>query len=125
MRLGKQLQGIYEIGTEAFEILPLRIQPLVENAIRHGIYGRGVRGGTVAIRSGQTDRDWVVEVEDNGVGFDVDAYFRQMEDGEKDSTGLKNIIFRLEKVMHGRVEISSTVDVGTKVTVRIPKENSI
>ena len=48
-----------------------------------------------------------------------------MEDGEKDSTGLKNIIFRLEKVMHGRVEISSTVDVGTKVTVRIPKENSI
>lgn len=125
MRFGKKLQVIYEIGTEAFEILPLSIQPLVENAIRHGIYGRGVRGGTVAIRSGQTDRDWVVEVEDNGVGFDVDAYFRQMEDGEKDSTGLKNIIFRLEKVMHGRVEISSTVDVGTKVTVRIPKENSI
>jgi signal transduction histidine kinase len=125
MRFGKKLQVIYEIGPEAFEILPLSVQPLVENAIRHGIYGRGVRGGTVAIRSGQTDRDWVVEVEDNGVGFDVDAYFRQMEDGEKDSTGLKNIIFRLEKVMHGRVEISSTVDVGTKVTVRIPKENSI
>lgn len=121
MRFGRKLRVWYDIQADQFEILPLSIQPLVENAIRHGIYGRGMEGGTVTIRSRQTDRHWVVAVEDDGVGFDVDAFTKEMEDGSGDSTGLKNMIFRLEKVMRGQVEISSTVGEGTKVTVRIPK----
>lgn len=121
MRFGKKLKVRYEIGAEEFPILPLSIQPLVENAVRHGIYGRGVRGGTLTVRSREEEDRWVVEVEDNGVGFDVEVYRREMAEGHRDSAGLKNIIFRLEKVMQGRVEIESKIGTGTRVTVLIPK----
>ncbi len=63
----------------------------------------------------------MIEVEDDGVGFDLAAYRRDLAAGTIDSTGLKNIIFRLDKVMHGTVDITSTVGEGTKVTVTLPK----
>lgn len=121
MRFGDKLDVVYDVPASGFDILPLSIQPLVENAIRHGIYQRGKRGGTVAVRSREEPDRWLVLVEDNGVGFDVADFWRQASAGKKDSTGLKNIIFRLEKVMGARVEVASTRGVGTKVIVSIPK----
>jgi LytS/YehU family sensor histidine kinase len=108
MRFGKKLNVEYDLQADEFGILPLSIQPIVENAIRHGIYERGLTGGTVTIHSGETEDNWVITVEDDGVGFDVDAYMKEMAEGSRDSTGLKNIIFRLEKVMGGHVDITST-----------------
>ncbi|MBQ7491777.1 MAG: histidine kinase [Clostridia bacterium] len=121
MRFGERLKVRYEIEADDFLIVPLSIQPLVENAIRHGIYQRGAAGGTVVLRTRDAGDAWRVEVEDNGVGFDICAYRRETESGKRDSTGLKNIIFRLDKVMHADVDIASTVGSGTKVTVTIPK----
>jgi anti-sigma regulatory factor (Ser/Thr protein kinase) len=121
MRFGEKLRIIYDIRVEDFSILPLSVQPLVENAIRHGIYERGDRGGTVRIRTAETDSAWLVTVEDDGVGFDAgllrdgDAHIRS------NSTGLKNIIFRLDKVMHASVAIESSPGVGTVVTLTLPK----
>jgi len=121
MRLGKKLAIQYEIAADSFLILPLCIQPLVENAIRHGVYERGPKGGTVTIRSREAEDSWVVEVEDDGVGFNVPEYERMIGSGKHESTGLKNIMFRLDKVMHASVRIKSKVGVGTCVTVTIPK----
>ncbi len=121
MRFGDRLNVRYEIEAEGFSILPLSIQPLVENAIRHGVYGRGLKGGTVIVRSREADTAWVVEVEDDGVGFDVEAFRKELEEGKKDSTGLKNITFRLENVMNSHIDVTSIVGVGTTVTVSIPK----
>ena len=121
MRFGEKLKIRYEIEADRFSIIPLSIQPLVENAIRHGIYERGAAGGTVSIRSRELPEAWEVRVEDDGVGFDVDALQRDLAGGMRDATGLKNIIFRLDKVMHASVTIHSTIGVGTSVTVRIPK----
>ena len=121
MRFGEKLKIKYDIAADNFLVLPLTIQPLVENAIRHGIYQRGIAGGTVSIRSRETADAWMIEVEDDGVGFDLAAYRRELAAGRIDSTGLKNIIFRLDKVMHGTVDIISTVGEGTKVTVTLPK----
>ncbi len=121
MRFGDKLKIRYEIATDRFSILPLSIQPLVENAIRHGIYQRGPAGGTVVLRSRETAEDWIVEVEDDGVGFDVAATAAAAAAGTRDSTGLQNLQFRLNKVMHASVDIHSQVGVGTKVTVTIPK----
>lgn len=121
MRFGDKLKVNFNIGPEKFSIIPLSIQPLVENAIRHGIYGRGPRGGNVIIRSRETENSWIIEVEDDGVGFDVNLYKDGLTNEKNDSTGLKNTIFRIEKIMHGYVDILSAVGIGTKITVSIPK----
>lgn len=121
MRFGKKLKIVYDIETDRFSILPLSIQPLVENAIRHGVYERGPRGGTVTIRTREGPDAFTVEVEDDGVGFDYPAFLAESASGKRDSTGLKNIIFRLDKVMRTQVEVSSVIGSGTRITVTIPK----
>ena len=121
MRFGDKLNVKYEVGPRDFVILPLSIQPLVENAIRHGIYQRGAAGGTVTVRTEETSDKYIVQVEDNGVGFDAERMRREIEAGERDSAGLQNITFRLEKVMNAAVDIQSRIGTGTRVTVTIPK----
>jgi len=121
MRFGEKLQVVYDLPVTDFSILPLSVQPLVENAIRHGIYQRGKRGGTVTVRSRETPEAWTVAVEDNGVGFDPETALAGGAPGGRDSTGLKNILFRLDKVMHAQVDIHSVPGAGTCVLITIPK----
>ena len=122
MRFGAKLKVVYDLPVTDFEILPLSVQPLVENAIRHGIYERGARGGTVTIRTEETENGIVVQVIDDGVGFDPQTVERGVRSGKKDSSGLKNITFRLEKVMNAKVSIESKPGAGTTVTICIPKK---
>lgn len=122
MRFGDKLRIFYDIQTSDFSILPLSVQPIVENAIRHGVYECGAKGGTVTIRTSENDKAVFVVVEDNGVGFDVEALQAEISSGERDSTGLKNMMFRLDKMMHASVDIQSCVGRGTTVTITIPKE---
>ncbi len=117
MRFGESLNVKYEIDCEDFSVIPLTIQPLAENAARHGIYPKGEEGGTVAVRSYETVSAYVIEVEDDGNGFDVDEVLRS----GGDSVGLKSLIFRLKSLMDADVTIDSKLGVGTKATVRIPK----
>lgn len=121
MRFGEKLKVNYDIQTSDFLMLPLTVQPIVENAIRHGIYQRGVKGGTVELKTRMEKDARVIEICDDGVGFDVEAYHAAMEAGSMDSTGIKNIQFRLDKVMGAEMEIKSDIDKGTCVTIRIPK----
>ena len=121
MRFGKKLKVVYDTPTVDFAVVPLSIQPLVENAVRHGIYQRGAAGGTVTVSTAEDNGYYTVTVSDNGVGFDVEAFRKASESGATDSTGLKNIIFRMEKMMGAAVDIRSTPGVGTVVTVKIPK----
>lgn len=120
MRFGDKLRLQYEINSFEFQIVPLSIQPLVENAIRHGIYKRGNVGGTVTIRATSHTGYHLIEVIDDGVGFDYETLRRKVESHETDSTGLMNVIFRLEKMMNAKVSIDSAIGKGTNVTVRIP-----
>ena len=125
MRFGDKLQVKYEIQESDFMIVPLSIQPLVENAIRHGIYERGSIGGMVIIRSCREADEIVIQVEDNGVGFDVDKIRWEIQTKERDSTGLQSLIFRFEKLMNAKVQVESIVGEGTKITVRIPVKGEI
>jgi len=122
MRLGNRLEMVYELEETDFKVLPLSIQPLVENAIRHGIHPMGKKGGVVALRTFADDKEWVVQVVDNGRGFDAGAYANRINTGETDSTGLKSIRFRLEKILHASLDVTSAEGEGTSVTVRFPKE---
>ena len=121
MRFGEKLKVNYEIDDKDFSIIPLSIQPLVENAIRHGIYNRGNAGGTVTVSTKQTDSAIIIQVTDDGVGFDYKKLFEDIENGKRDSTGIKNLKFRFEKVMHATVNIESVLQKGTTITVTIPK----
>ena len=120
MRFGDRLTVEYDCPETDFTILPLSIQPLVENAVRHGVFDRGAAGGKVTVRTARGDGCIYIYVEDNGVGFDYTKTMQQVEDGTRDSSGLANLIFRLATLMKGDVSVDSEIGRGTKVTVTIP-----
>ena len=122
MRLGEKLHVIYEIGPDNFPIIPLSVQPIVENAIRHGVFERGDEGGMVIIRTIEKEDSWIITVDDTGVGFDVDSLNTILNSPEGISTGLKNLIFRLEKLMGAEVSFESDIGSGTTVKILIKKD---
>ena len=106
----------FEMNSTDFSIPALTIQPIVENAIKHGLM-KLQKGGTVHVVSYETDENYCVSVEDDGVGFDT----RLLLD-ERKHVGLRNIRERLKAMVRGTLEIESAVGVGTKVLIKIPKE---
>ena len=106
----------FEMNSEDFHIPALTIQPIVENAIKHGLMKLS-KGGTIHVVSYETDKEYCVSVVDDGVGFDTNAPC----DGRK-HLGIRNIRERLRVMVNGKLEIESTVGVGTKVLITIPKE---
>ena len=106
----------FEMNSEDFHIPALTVQPIVENAIKHGLM-KLPKGGTIHVVSYETDTDYCISVVDDGVGFDTNATI----DNRK-HLGLRNIRERLKVMVNGTLEIESTVGVGTKVLIKIPKE---
>lgn len=119
MRFGDKLNFEKDIKVKNFVIPPLSIQPLVENAIKHGI-NKKAEGGTVKLTTYETDKDYCIEIKDDGVGFEVGAEY----DKSRSHIGLENVTNRLEYMCKGRLEVESVVGKGTTVVVLIPKENS-
>ena len=122
MRFGDRLKIRYECEEQNFPIIPLSIQPLVENAIRHGIYERGREGGTVIVRTARKGDQVEIVVEDNGVGFDYDTTMQEIKDGTRDSTGMFNLIFRFERILNADVRVESRINVGTRITILLPNK---
>ncbi len=122
MRMGDRLNVDYQIECSDFAVPPLSIQPLVENSIKHGIYKRGSSGGSVSIRSYIDNNNYIVQIFDTGVGFDVEEFYRISESRQTESAGLKNVSSRLEEVVHASLNIVSKPDVCTTATVVIPAE---
>lgn len=116
-RFRDRLKVEYNIGCEDFNIPPLSIEPLVENAVKHGVCKR-VKGGTVKISSKEFDDKYVVTVEDDGVGFDVNI----LESEEKNkSVGLRYIILRLKELSDADFKIESEKGKGTIATITVKK----
>jgi len=122
MRFGSALDVVYDIETVDFQIIPLSIQPIVENAIKHGLYEKGDAGGTVILKTRESDDAWGISIRDNGIGFDPEKTKKEIEAGTRDSTGLYNLIFRLENMMGAKVDLKSAPGAGTEVNIHIPKE---
>ncbi|OAB36853.1 hypothetical protein PMSD_11130 [Paenibacillus macquariensis subsp. defensor] len=125
-RFGERLCVEYNLDAEVDCLLPpLVIQPLVENAVQHGL-ARRKRGGKVIITIRGTEREVRIMVEDDGIGLQEAMELRQYEDKEMANGGvaLKNINKRLIQ-MYGRgLEIESKTTGGTVVTILIPKGGS-
>ena len=109
------IEFVTEMTCDDFSVPALTIQPIVENAIKHGILKRD-EGGTVNVKIYETDASYFISVKDNGVGFDL----TELE--KKNHIGLRNIRSRLEALCGGILHIESIIGVGSKITVEIPKE---
>ncbi|HEX2927577.1 MAG TPA: histidine kinase [Ruminiclostridium sp.] len=116
VRFQKRLNVIYDINIQNFKVPPLTIQPLVENAIRHGICKRK-DGGTIVIRTYLENNYVCIEIQDDGIGFDTDILIG----GYGNSLGIKNVKFRLSQI-NAIFNINSEQDKGTLVRVQIPIE---
>jgi hypothetical protein len=106
----------FEMNSDDFRIPALTVQPIVENAIKHGLMKLPC-GGTIRVEAYETDSAYCVSVVDDGAGFDTNALL-----DDRKHVGIRNIRERLKVMVNGTLEIESTVGVGTKVLITIPKE---
>lgn len=111
-RFDENLIVEYNIEHRNFLIPPLTLQPLVENAVRHGLDPDGGRL-KIIIQTHQTINGSVIIVSDNGPGFDTANAFES-------AGALSNIKQRLEMMCKGTLKIDSTEDKGTTVTIFVP-----
>ena len=102
----------YRIEDAQFRIPALTIQPLVENAIRHGVRSR--EDGLVTISTVREAGAHRITVQDNGVGFDP----KHQQD--ESHIGLQNVKERVERMCGGTVIVESEIGAGTVVTLLIP-----
>lgn len=122
-RFGARLNVMWEVETRArAQLPPLTIQPLVENAVRHGVLKRA-RGGTVGVRITETDGTIAICVFDDGVGI-VEEKLQQIWRRKADTRtgiGLYNTDRRLKHYYGRGLELVSRPGEGTRVSFEITK----
>jgi two-component system LytT family sensor kinase len=123
-RFGAALTVRLQVAPEVLNVVVpfLALQPLVENAVRHGLAAQG--GGSVEIIARDAGTDCVITVEDDGAGMDPDT-LRAGAD-ESAHVGLTNVDHRLRAAFgndYGLV-VETALGAGTKVIMRVPKFRS-
>ncbi|MGD9366582.1 MAG: LytS/YhcK type 5TM receptor domain-containing protein [Desulfobacteraceae bacterium] len=126
-RFGERIQFEMTImpGTEDWPMPPLIVQPLVENAVKHGLSSKE-EGGKVWVNATQNDGVLCIKVKDNGVGMPDHAiaqvYKDNGPDGSNASMGLRNVNQRLKHIYgaSSRLRIESVKGKGTTVTINLP-----
>lgn len=116
-RFGDRLETEFDIQVKDFMIPTLTLQPIVENAVRHGVTKRK-EGGKVTIKTSELNNYWCITVEDDGRGFDTDKEF------DRTHIGLNNVRKRLKSMCNGELFVESTLGSGTIVAVLIPKKEA-
>lgn len=117
VRFDDELEINFDIGVTDFKLPVLAIQPIVENAVKHGTSKKkGV--AQLFISTVENDDCYMICIRDTGVGFDIETY---NDDGHK-HVGINNVKERLKNLCDGTLTIESEVGVGTCATIRIPKK---
>ncbi|MFT8871537.1 MAG: ATP-binding protein [Sporolactobacillus sp.] len=101
-----------------FELPPLIIQPLIENAVLHGISPLK-QGGTVTLSVQCQAQHYLICVADNGIGMD-EQQVSQLFSVSSAHVGLKNISSRLHHFYGTKLEIKSVPGEGTRVSIKVP-----
>ena len=104
----------YDIEDDYFMLPMLTVQPLVENAIRHGVRARDV--GQIDIIVRKKDSGHTITIADNGLGFDPST----IDTADEKHIGIQNVRERLEKQCGGSLRVESRQGEGTEVTLIIP-----
>ena len=116
MRYGEDLRVHFITPATEFVLPALTLEPIVENAVRHGVMQRS-GGGTVTVQTEELPYAYRITVTDDGVGFDVNT----LEDMQTEHVGIVNVKERLFSMCGGHLEIRSEPGMGTVVEMSIPK----
>ena len=118
LRFGDRVKVVYDLKAKNFTLPCLSVQPLVENAVKHGVTKK-IHGGTIWIKTREENNKIIITVKDNGVGF------RKIEHkDERAHLGLSNTKSRIEKMCNGSLTYESVPNKGTTVTIILPKSNT-
>lgn len=125
-RYGEKLTVIYDIRVSAKKYLipTLSIQPIVENAVMHGLKPKA-EGGTIIVTVYETKEALAVTVKDDGVGMDLAAHHPLQTEGN-DHIGMKNVHERLVG-QYGQgygLRVVSEIGQGSQITILLPKQTS-
>ena len=116
-RFGDRIKVVYDIKEKDFELPALTVQPLVENAIKHGI-SKKRSGGTVELSTWRGVDKIHIIVKDDGVGYDTEKPFSD----DRVHLGLSIVTDRLKRLCGGDVLITSECNKGTICEITIPIE---
>ena len=117
LRFPNKLKVEYDVKCTNFPVPALSVQPMVENAIKHGIC-KTRKGGTVRILTFETEGYYHVVVADDGAGFDAS---QAICDG-KQHLGIDNSRYRIREMVGGSLDVASVPGEGTIVTIKIPEK---
>lgn len=118
MRYGKRLTVQFDIDEEAEGWIPaMTIQPLVENAIRHGI-AKKEGGGTLCVSVQKQPNGIDIVVEDNGVGISEEQLQILVQEGE--GIGFSNAFHKMKLLKNATMHVSSEQGKGTKISIFLP-----
>lgn len=121
-RFGERLSVAWEVDPDCrLQLPPLTIQPLVENAVKHGLLGRR-QGGTVAVRVVRLGRSALIEVKDDGAGMDQETVEQLLAPSHerKRGVGLSNTNRRLKQQYGQGLTVQSEPGKGTTVSFVVP-----
>jgi len=125
-RYNERLSVRLRISPEVLNVVVpfLVLQPLVENAVQHGLANKP-GGGTVTIIAQDNGSEALISVEDDGVGMDADLLLDDLKDAHKSGAhvGIGNINHRMRTVFGEdyALMVETAPDAGMKVTMRVPK----
>jgi len=120
LRFGDRLRVCYQIEEGSSCMLPpLTLQPIVENAVRHGI-GPKPEGGILNIIVSRNENSVQILVEDDGVGMDEQT-LDALDKGQAGGVGIRNVNRRLQMLYGGKLEYRSLAGRGTQVKLHIPE----
>jgi len=109
-----------EPQSKSVRIPPMILQPLVENAVRHGIASR-IEGGTVHLSAKSSSGRLVLVVEDSGSGL------KNQDNSVRQGIGLKNVRDRLKHIYRDQamLQLSAVEPIGTRVTLTLPEFSEV
>ena len=106
----------FDVPDVTFHLPALTIQPLVENAIRHG--GWDKKDGHIRVTVKEEAGVHEITIQDDGKGFEAS----QLKNMGGEHIGIRNVKERIEQLCGGTLSVNSAVGEGTNVTIRIPEE---
>ncbi len=122
LRFPKKLRIRYDIQTESFSLPALTMQPLVENAVKHGICATA-KEGTLSISTREEADCFLVTVQDDGAGFDTERFFAERQ--SESHIGIRNVRERLQLLCNGTLQIASETGKGTTAVISLPKAGAV